>query len=220
MNREPSDWIHLTKMTLPCVLGVFPWEHLRRQQLAVEISLRLDLEVAARGELSTTLDYGSAFEQVRFITRHGRWPLVESLAFALARHLLAPPAPGETRPPVEEARVKLCKPEALQGRATPSVEVQRLRAWCELHRSATRAAVEIESLQETADTGAYHVDLAAGATWQPPKSARVHVISGRPSWGDRLLPPGNAWGPSDDLIRNAASPARLLVVAEPPLRAG
>jgi len=52
----------------------------------------------------------------------------------------------------------------------------------------------------------------------PSKSARVHVITGQPSWGDRALAPGNAWGPADDVLENAsANPARLLVVAEPPL---
>lgn len=214
-----SDWVKLSRMTFPCELGIFAWERRRTQPLDIEIALCLDLEPAASGDLSRSVDYSAIYEQVRFLARHGRWRLIESLAFTLVRHLLSPPSASEPRRQIEAASVELSKPEALQGRAIPHVRVARPRSWCTLHeRAPADGGTLLECLVESDEAGAYHVDFAPGATFQAPKGARGHVISGAFECDGRPLAPREEFEPGGHALVNVgATTARLLVLAFPPL---
>src|SRR5579871_1397823 len=100
---QPFDWIHLKRFSFPCVLGIFDWEQKKPQTLSVEISMGLDLQGAADGTLARSVNYAATLEHVRFIAEHGRWRMLESMATAMARHLLALPAAGEERAQVSRA---------------------------------------------------------------------------------------------------------------------
>lgn len=214
-----SDWIKLSRMVFPCELGIFAWERRRTQPLEVEVQLCLDLEPAAAGDLSCSVDYSAIYEQVRFLARHGRWRLIESLAFALVRHLLAVPCPAEARRRAEAVVVELSKPEALQGRAVPHVRVERTRAWADAADGVVgRGAVTITRLVLTDEAGAYHVDVAPGATWDAPKGARGYLVAGSLECDGRPLAAREEFEPGAHRITNpGATEARLLVLAFPPL---
>jgi hypothetical protein len=54
-----SDWIVLSEMSVPCVLGLYEWERQSPQALVAEVSMALDLDQAASGDLSASVDYAA-----------------------------------------------------------------------------------------------------------------------------------------------------------------
>lgn len=220
-NEHPvtSDRIQLTKMVFPCELGIFAWERRRTQALEVDIELFLDLEPASGGDLTLSVDYSVIYEQVRFLARHGRWRLIESLAFALARHLLSPPSPAESRRPIEAVSIALSKPEALQGRAIPHVRIHRPKSWCTLHAAPLEVgSLAIECLVASDEAGAYHLDLSPGQAFPIPKGARGHVVAGAIECDGQKLAVRDEFEPGSGRVSNpGVTQARLLLLAFPPL---
>jgi FolB domain-containing protein len=183
MNGDPPDWIYLSKVSLsfPCVLGVHEWERREAQTLELELAMNLDLDRAAAGDLGRSVDYSAILDQVQFIAQHGRWLLLESMAAAMARLVLAPPAPGEPRAQVRAVLVRLRKPDVLRGRAIPAIEIKRDRDWYRTEELALAALspARIEILQETRQTGAYRIHLPPRARWSVPSKMAVQVVAGR-----------------------------------------
>jgi FolB domain-containing protein len=183
MTGDPPDWIYLSKVSLsfPCVLGVHEWERRAAQTLELELAMNLDLDRAAGGDLGRSVDYSAILDQVQFIAQHGRWLLLESMAAAMARLVLAPPAPGEPRAQVRAVLVRLRKPDVLRGRAIPAIEIKRDGAWYRTEELALSHLdpARIEILQETRQTGAYRIHLPPGARWTVPSKMAVQVVAGR-----------------------------------------
>ncbi len=225
-SRPPAnrrDWIVLSGMSLPCVLGLHDWERRDPQALVAEVSLALDLDEAASGNLSASVDYASVLSQVELIAIHGRWRLLESMVAAMARHLLSQPAPGEARAQVEWVRIKLTKPDIFGGRAVPSVELLRNRAWLSQRRFALsdRDGVRVESLTEAPDTGAYHVSLEPGAAWPLLDLSTAEAVAGTLRCDDRCLALGERSSAPGVLRADEGECARVLVVGpRTPLREG
>lgn len=145
------DWIVLSEMSLSCVVGLHDWERRNPQGLIAEVGMALNLDDAAGGDLSASVDYASVLNQIGFIVVHGRWRLLESMVAAMARHLLSRPAPGEERAQVDCVWIKVTEPDIFGGRAVPSVEVLRDRAWL-AQRPLTcsdHEGVAVDSLTET-----------------------------------------------------------------------
>lgn len=179
MNNEHSDWIYLGKIKFPCIVGLYEDEQRTPQALAVELGMGLDLDAAAGGDLTQSVHYVAALDQVQFIAQEGRWRLLESLAAAILRHLLRAPAPGEGRAAIERLKVRVSKPGYLKGRAIPTVELVRERAWCGAEPTApAAAAVSVHPLTLTRQSGAYHVDLGAGSTFEVPDGMNAFVLAG------------------------------------------
>jgi len=214
---EADDWIVLSQHSFPCVLGIFDWEQREPQALEVELAMNLPLEAAAAGELRHSVNYGETLEQVEFIAQKGKWQLLESMAAAIAKHVLAAPHASEARAQVEALRLRLSKPEVFRGRAVPSVDVRRSRAWA-LRGNETRPfdGVEMTVLNETQRTGAYHVDFSHEREWRPPPRMALHVVAGGVRVGDQELGAGKALDSSDDTLRVLAG-SRLLGIAPLPL---
>jgi FolB domain-containing protein len=183
MPGEPPDWIFLSKVSLsfPCVLGVLDWERRQAQTLELELAMNLDLDSAASGDLGRSVDYSAILDQVQFIAQHGRWLLLESMAAAMARLVLAPPAAGEPRAQVRGVLVRLRKPDVLRGRAIPAIEIRRDDAWYSTEELAMPelAPARIEVLQETRQTGAYRIHLPPGSRWVVPSKMAVQIVAGR-----------------------------------------
>jgi FolB domain-containing protein len=249
MTGDPPDWIYLSKVSLsfPCVLGVHDWERREAQTLELELAMNLDLDRAAAGDLGRSVDYSAILDQVQFIAQHGRWLLLESMAAAMARLVLAPPAPGEPRAQVRAVLVRLRKPDVLRGRAIPAIEIRRDRDWYRTEELAPDPSnpARIEILQETRQTGAYRIHLPPGARWVVPSKMAVQVVAGRvllldepevlpaarKSDGRGVPAQGSTSSAPDDLLRPRAVlvggdrglctpeevPACLLGVRQPPL---
>jgi FolB domain-containing protein len=212
-----ADWIYLSKIGFPCIVGMHDDEQLKPQRLEVELAMGLDLDGAAGGDLTRSVHYVAALDQVQFIAQEGRWHLLESLAAAIARHLLREPAEGEGRAALERVRVRVGKPAYLRGRAQPAVEIQRDRSWAERAFSAPgRSEVRVLELQTTRQSGAYHLELGAGALFAIPDSTSAFVISGNTAKKDGSVLARGAVARGGESVQNAGTSAgRLLLVGRP-----
>jgi len=188
------DRIELEAWEIPCVLGVLEREQRSVQRLAVQLGMELDLEDAAEGDLGATVDYARVRDQIAFLVQHGRFRLMESIAFAIARLLLAPPAPGEPRAQIGAVHVSLKKPDILDD-ATPGIHVSRVQTWCELETRMLQDKVWGEELARTPRTAAHRVTLQPKAAWTLPATVAVMVIAGRGTADGRPIGPGDALGP-------------------------
>jgi dihydroneopterin aldolase len=208
------DWIVLSGVSLPCVLGLGDRERRAPQALVAEVGLALDLDEAAGGDLSASVDYAAVLDQIGLLAVHGRWRLLESMVAAMARHLLSRSAPGEARAQVDCVWIRVTKPDIFGGRAVPSVELLRDRAWLDQRRltCSYREGVTVESLTEAPDTGAYHVSLEPGAEWPLPDLSTAQSIAGTLSIGDRRLVPGERCTAPNILRADQGQPARVVVV--------
>jgi dihydroneopterin aldolase len=210
--------------------------------------MNLDLDRAAAGDLGRSVDYSAILDQVQFIAQHGRWLLLESMAAAMGRLVLAPPAAGEPRAQVRGVLVRLRKPDVLRGRAIPAIEIRRDRDWYRTEELALPrlAPARIEILQETRQTGAYRIHLPPGSRWTVPGKMAVQIVAGRvalmddpegvtaspapsdsragdaaPNKGDDLLRPRAVLVGGDRIISTPEDvPTCLLGVCQPPLSNG
>src|SRR5438552_9505950 len=79
-SRIRRDWIVLSGISLRCVFGLYDWEQRSAQALVVEVAMALDLDGAAGGDLSASVDYAAVLNQIGFIAVCGKWRLLESMA--------------------------------------------------------------------------------------------------------------------------------------------
>lgn len=211
------DLIELSEFEVSAVIGVLASEQVRTQPVRVDIGLTLDLTRAGEhADLRASVNYASVRDQVRFLIQTGSWPLLETIAVAACRLLLAAPTPVEQRAAVDQVRIRLRKPEILED-AVPSVSMTRAADWAAL-TARDDAGARAEVLVETPRAGAYRVHVAPGQSWRVPPGAACMVIAGRAS--------GDAdYGPGDCVARmleatlrgDAQRGACLLVVSIPPL---
>lgn len=122
----PLDTIALSGLMVDCIVGVYTRERQVRQPLRIDVELQLDTRPVHEGKgFSGTVDYARLAGELTFILEAGRFRMLESAAEAIARYVLAPPTHDATRAHVQAVTVTLTKPQALAGRATPSVRIHR-----------------------------------------------------------------------------------------------
>lgn len=159
MNR---DLIRIQGLRVDCVVGLYPQERNVSQPLHVDVEVVLDTERAGDEErLRDTADYAAMASQVAFLLRSCRFRMLETAAGSIARLLLAPPSEGERRAQVAEVMVKLTKPGALRGLATPSLEIRRPASWCSL-RHEKKPWGRVDIIAETREAGIYRLNVAPG----------------------------------------------------------
>jgi len=162
MGERRLDCIELSGLEVDCVVGTYPRERHVPQPLRVDLQLFLDTERAARKEsLAASLDYAATAAQLGFLLRSCEFRMLETAAHALARYLLAPPAPGERRMQVERVSVRLTKPFALAalGKGQPSLRIERERSWADM-RTLPEPYGSRDVICETKDVGIYRVNIA------------------------------------------------------------
>jgi FolB domain-containing protein len=217
LSHAQADWITLSKVGFPCIVGLYEDEQRTPQRLELELAFGLDLDRAATGDLAHSVHYVAALDQVQFIAQEGRWRLLESLAGAIARHLLRPPSSTEGRAAIERVRVRVSKPAYLKGRALPAVEIQREQSWVGAETPAPGSRERsVHELLTTKQSGAYHVDLGAFATFTVPDSTSAFVLGGalgKP--GDSGFGRGGIARSGETVTSVDAVGARLLVVGRP-----
>jgi dihydroneopterin aldolase len=156
------DVIAIRGLEVDCVVGVHPHERDTSQPLSVDVSMCLDTEAAGATErITRTIDYQQAAAQIVFLLQSCRFRLLETAAHAIARHLLAPPLPDENRPQVASVRIRLSKPAALDGRAVPSLEIERDASWVTMAHEV-RPFGTVDVIHETKDAGIYRLNVAPG----------------------------------------------------------
>jgi len=138
MNAQPfsshaeaasPDTIVLTGLTVNCIVGVYGEERRVAQALRVDVELHLDTRPVHNGAgFAGTVDYARLAGELTFLLEACRFRMLESAAEAIARYVLAPPTDESAQAQVQAVTLTLTKPEALAGRATPSVRIHRRAA--------------------------------------------------------------------------------------------
>ncbi len=122
-NAYP-DRLSLLGMRFEARHGVHAEEKVTAQPFEVDLVLRSDLAVpAATDALETTVDYGGLYDLVRQIVEGPSFDLIEALAGAIARAVLAATDPAL----VDEVEVRVRKPKAPIDGAFDTVEVALTR---------------------------------------------------------------------------------------------
>jgi FolB domain-containing protein len=214
-----QDWVELVNVEIDAIIGINDEEQRRPQRLLVDVRVGINVEDASQGDLGASIDYASLHEQVITLAQYGQWRLLETLAVAIARLVLAPPGPSERRAHAHQVEVSLRKPDVLKG-AVAGVTMRRPASWCDLGTRMVPSRTWLDTLVTTPRAGAYRAHIEGGSTWEVPPGAAVHLISGdvladgRPvALGARL-----ARGACRGLRSREGTTSTLLVVSCPPLQ--
>src|SRR4051812_44041909 len=157
------DFIELNGLEVDCVVGLYPRERHVAQRLRLDLTMYFATEPAARKEaLSASVDYAAIAAQLGFLLRSCDFRMLETAAHALARYLLAPPALGEKRAQIEWVGLRLTKPLALGGMATPSLYIERDRHWVSIEQEQKPFGV-VDIIHETRDASIYRLNMAPGS---------------------------------------------------------
>ncbi len=106
-----NDVIELRELRVSAVVGVLVEERDRAQPLAFDIDIERPLEDAANSDdLTKTTNYAAVLAMASLVAREGAFMLLETLAYAVAREVLAMDeaitsvavAVRKLRPPVAE----------------------------------------------------------------------------------------------------------------------
>lgn len=218
------DRIDLVDLKLDCILGVLDREQRVEQPLEGEISMWLDLDRSGHtGHLYETVNYANVAAWASFITRHGRFRLLESISVAVLRLILLPPAPQEQRPRVQRASIQLRKPTILGELATPGTRFKREHTWAEVDTISPATGIDVEVLVDTGRSAAWRIHVAPGTDWPVVEDHAVYVISGQLDAGDGVTVGAGTYAANGQWTRlrnQSDAVCTLLVVLVPDLPKG
>jgi len=101
------DKIIISDLRLPVIVGTLPHERERRQEIAIDLELSLDLAAAGRSDdLRNTVDYAEIERRVIELAEKSSFQLLEALAGAIGELVLSFDR-------IESCRVRITKPRAL-----------------------------------------------------------------------------------------------------------
>ncbi|MCK5863262.1 MAG: dihydroneopterin aldolase [Candidatus Hydrogenedentes bacterium] len=119
MNKNILDKVHIRALRARCILGIFPEEREKAQEIELNITLHADLRAAGQSDnIDDTVDYKTVKIRVLELVEHSSFFLVERLAQAVADVCL-------DNPRVEMATIILDKPGALRFAQSVAVEITR-----------------------------------------------------------------------------------------------
>jgi dihydroneopterin aldolase len=211
------DFIELDTLRIDCIVGILERERREPQPIEIGLRLGLDLQIAAeRGLLDRSVDYAAVADRVTTLATEGRFLLIETMALAIARLLLSPPAPQEGRAALDRVEVRIRKPEVLDRRAVPGVFLAR-EASLPMETRVWRPGVLMDVLHEMAHNASYRLHVDAGAAFDIPPSYSLQILAGEFTIGDRVLRPGDrlARGAMGTLENRGRRTACVLAVAFP-----
>ena len=114
-----GDLVYIRGLALEAVIGVHDWERGIRQALVLDLELASNnRSAAASDELIDAIDYQAVANAVQALASASNYRLVESLAEAIATHVLV-------EFPVQRLRLRLAKPGALPAGTEVGVEIER-----------------------------------------------------------------------------------------------
>lgn len=119
MNSNHLDKIHIRALRTRCIIGIFPEEREKSQEIELNITLYADLGAAGQSDaIEDTVDYKDVKGRVLDLVENSSFFLVERLAQVVADLCLDTPR-------VEAVTVVLDKPGALRFAQSVAVEITR-----------------------------------------------------------------------------------------------
>jgi D-erythro-7,8-dihydroneopterin triphosphate epimerase len=115
------DKIHITDLTLRCIIGVNDWERTQKQDVIINITLFADLNKPCQTDnLSDSVDYKKIKQKIIAMVENSSFNLIERLSDEIAKICLAPPL-------VKAVQVRVDKPNALRFAKSVGIEIFRSR---------------------------------------------------------------------------------------------
>ncbi len=112
------DLLSIRDLRIPCIVGVYPSERKREQDLFLDVDMWFDFKAAANSDhLSDTLDYTRVAEALTEFIRAERFQLIEALAYRACEKLF------ELDPRLERCGITLRKPQSVPNAMHASVVV-------------------------------------------------------------------------------------------------
>jgi dihydroneopterin aldolase len=113
------DIVYIRDLRIDTFIGVYDWEQRIRQTLRIDLEMGTDVaSAAARGELSSCLDYKAISDRLVDMIENQHFELLESLAEQIARTL-------QQEFGVGWLRLRLGKPGAVAAAADVGVVIER-----------------------------------------------------------------------------------------------
>ena len=113
------DCIHIRDLALRCIIGLYPEEREKRQDIIINITLSINLRKAGNSDsLEDTLDYKAIKLDILDFVENSSFQLIESLVEGIATICLKDPR-------VLSTTVTIDKPGALRFCKSVAVEITR-----------------------------------------------------------------------------------------------
>ena len=117
--KVPADRILIRDLLVRCIIGVREEERRQKQDVIINLSLRVDLRAAGRSDrLDDSVDYSGLKKKILAHVEESRYQLIEALAEAIAGVCLREPA-------VRLVKVRVEKPGALRFARSVGVQIVR-----------------------------------------------------------------------------------------------
>ena len=122
MADTPTDRIHIRDLGARCIIGIYPEERTKKQEVIFNITLHADLAKPGQSDaIEDTVDYKTIKENILSMAEASTYNLIERLAAHAAEICLA-------NPMIARAEVTVDKPGALRFARSVAVTVVRDRA--------------------------------------------------------------------------------------------
>ncbi len=119
MPEAPLDRITIDRLHVRCIVGIFPGEREKKQDVFITVTLHADLAKAcATDDIAQTVDYKGLKKSIFAMAEASSFYLIEALADAVAARCLE-----DER--VRRADVTVAKPGALRFAENVSVTITR-----------------------------------------------------------------------------------------------
>ncbi len=115
-----NDYIFLTGLKIPCIIGIFEWERKRKQNVIIDLRFPCDIRRASQRDfINDTVDYKKIAKATIAFVEKSRFQLIETLAEQLASLLLE-------NFPLSEIDVSISKPGAIRGSQNVGIRIKRV----------------------------------------------------------------------------------------------
>ncbi|MBC8205883.1 MAG: dihydroneopterin aldolase [Kiritimatiellales bacterium] len=115
------DKIYIRDFALRCIIGLYPEEREKKQDVIINVTMETDLRAAGKSDdLTDTVDYKTIKLNILDFVENSSFNLIESLAEGIAQICL-----NDSK--VQSATVTIDKPGALRFCKSVAVEVTRSR---------------------------------------------------------------------------------------------
>lgn len=112
------DFIHINALAINTTVGCMPAERERRQGITLDVAIGLDLSGAAKSDsLADTVDYAEIEERIHILVSGSEFRLIEGLAGAVGRLVLA-------YGPVKLVKVRVEKPGGARYARSVTAELE------------------------------------------------------------------------------------------------
>lgn len=121
MPDQSLDRIHIRDLTIRCIVGIYPEERSKKQDVIINMTLYADLRAAcASDKIEDTVDYKAIKKSVLESVEESSFFLVERLAEHVTQIALESPL-------VRRVDVSVDKPGALRFARSVAVEITRTK---------------------------------------------------------------------------------------------